>query len=330
MQRTLRLCICSALLTVPATEAAQAPAKGGTAYPTKPIRIVVTYPPGGPTDIVARAVGQKLTEAWSQPVVIDNRAGAGGVVGTEVVARALPDGYTLLLGTSAGLAINPALNSKLPYNAFTDFAPISLIVINPQILVFNASFAPSSIKELIQLAKARPGQINYASVGPGSPNHLGMELLKSMAGIDMVHIPYKGTSPAVTDLLTGQVSLMFNSMPSVLPQVRAGKLKGIAVGSARRSQAAPDVPTVAEAGLPGFEYVTWYGLFAPVATPKEIVAKLNSEMVRMLGDRELAQRFASQGAEPASTTPAELAKFMRAEHERWKQVIKSGRIKVEG
>src|SRR5690349_12960974 len=180
MQRTLRICICSALLTVPATHAAQTPAKGGSAYPTKPIRIVVTYPPGGPTDIVGRAVGQKLTEAWSQPVIIDNRAGAGGVVGTEVVARALPDGYTLLLGTSAGLAINPALNSKLPYNAFNDFAPISLIVINPQILVFNASFAPNSVKELIQLAKSRPGQINYASVGPGSPNHLGMELLKSM------------------------------------------------------------------------------------------------------------------------------------------------------
>ena len=329
MQRTLPICICSALLTTTAVHAAQPAAKPAVSYPTKPIRIVVTYPPGGPTDIVARAVGQKLTEAWAQPVVIDNRAGAGGIVGTEVVARAVPDGYTLLLGTSAGLAINPALNSKLPYNAFTDFAPISLIVINPQILVFNASFAPNSVKELIQFAKARPGQINYASVGPGSPNHLGMELLKSMAGIDIVHIPYKGTSPAVTDLLTGQVSLMFNSMPSVLPQVRAGKLKGIAVGSAKRSQAAPEIPTVAEAGVPGFEYVTWYGLFAPAATPKEIVAKLHGEMVRMLGERELAQRFASQGAEPASTTPAELAKFMRAEHERWKQVIKSGRIKVD-
>ena len=203
-------------------------------------------------------------------------------------------------------------------------------MINPQILVFNASFAPNSVKELIQAAKARPGQINYASVGPGSPNHLGMELLKSMAGIDMVHIPYKGTSPAVTDLLTGQVSLMFNSMPSVLQQVRAGKLKGIAVGSARRSQAAPEIPTVAEAGLPGFEYVTWYGLFAPAATPRDIVATLHKAMVRILADPQVAQRFASQGAEPASTTPAELAQFMRAEHERWKQVIKSGRTRIDG
>ena len=328
MQRMLRLIVCLALATSAANIAAQT--RAGGAYPTKPIRIVVTYPPGGPTDIVARAIGQKLTEAWSQPVVIDNRAGAGGIVGTEVVARAAPDGYTLLLGTSAGLSINPALNPKLPYNAFADFAPISLVVINPQILVFNASFAPNSVKELIQLAKARPGQINYASVGPGSPNHLGMELLKSMAGIDMVHIPYKGTSPAVTDLLTGQVSLMFNSMPSVLQQVRAGKLKGIAVGSAKRSQAAPEIPTVAEAGLPGFEYVTWYGLFAPAATPKEIVATLHQAVVRMLADPQMAQRFASQGAEPASTTPAELGRFMRAEHERWKQVIKSGRIRIDG
>jgi tripartite-type tricarboxylate transporter receptor subunit TctC len=309
--------------------ASQPAAKGADTYPSKPIRIVVTYPPGGPTDLVARALGQKFTEAWSQPVVIDNRAGAGGVVGTEVVARAAPDGYTLLLGTSAGLAINPALTSKLPYNAFTDFAPVSLVVINPQILVFNASFPPSSVKELIQLAKSKPGAINYASVGSGSPNHMGMELLKSMAGIDMVHVPYKGTAPAITDLLAGQVSLMFNSMPSVLPQVRAGKLKGIAVGSARRSAAAPDIPTVAEAGLPGFEYVTWYGIFAPAATSKEIIAKLHKEIVRILADRDTAQRFASQGAEPASSTPAELARFMRDEHERWKQVIKSARIKVE-
>jgi tripartite-type tricarboxylate transporter receptor subunit TctC len=330
MQRTLRFCICTLLVAGAANAHAQTAGKAATTYPTKPIRIVVTYPPGGPTDIVARAIGQKMTETWSQPVVIDNRAGAGGIVGTEVVARAAPDGYTLLLGTSAGLSINPALNPKLPYNAFSDFAPISLVVINPQILVFNGSFAPSSLKELIQLAKARPGQINFASVGPGSPNHLGMELLKSMAGIDMVHIPYKGTSPAVTDLLTGQVSLMFNSMPSVLQQVRAGKLKGIAVGSAKRSQAAPEIPTVSEAGLPGFEYVTWYGLFAPAATPKDIVATLNKEIVRMLADPQLAQRFASQGAEPASTAPAELAKFMRAEHERWKQVIKSGRIRIDG
>lgn len=324
--RVLGFCV---LVAANANALAQAPVKNAAAYPSKPIRIVVTYPPGGPTDFVARALGQKFTEAWSQPVVVDNRAGAGGVVGTEVVARAAPDGYTLLLGTSAGLAINPALNSKLPYNAFSDFAPVSRVVINPQILVFNAAFPPNSLKELIQLAKSKPGAINYASVGAGSPNHMGMELLKSMAGIDMVHVPYKGTAPAITDLLSGQVSLMFNSMPSVLQQVRAGKLKGVAVGSGRRSPAAPEVPTVAEAGLPGFEYVTWYGIFAPAATPVEIVAKLHKELVRILADPQTAQRFASQGAEPSSTTPAELAKYMRDEHERWKKVIKTSHIKIE-
>jgi tripartite-type tricarboxylate transporter receptor subunit TctC len=326
MLPALRACVLIALAGGSACAHSQATVK---TYPSKPIRIVVTYPPGGPTDLVARAVGQKITESWSQPVVIDNRAGAGGIVGTEVVAHAAPDGYTLLLGTSAGLAIQPALTAKLPYNAFSDFAPISRIVINPQILVFTPSFAPNSLKEFIQLAKAKPGQINYASVGAGSPNHMGMEMLKSMAGIDVVHIPYKGTAPAIADLLAGAVSLMFNSMPSVLPQVRAGKLKGIAVGSGRRSAAAPDIPTVAEAGLPGFEYVTWYGLFAPAATPQDIVARLNKEVLRILADREIAQRFASQGAEPAGTTPAELARYMRAEHERWKAVIKSGRIKLD-
>ena len=329
MHNTVRVCVSLMLVATSMHAAAQPAAKGVANYPSKPIRIVVTYPPGGPTDLVARALGQKFTETWSQPVVIDNRAGAGGIIGTEVVARAAPDGYTLLLGTSAGLAINPALTPKLPYNAFTDFAPVSLVVINPQILVFNASFPPNSVKDLIQTAKSKPGAINYASVGAGSPNHMGMELLKSMTGIDMVHVPYKGTAPAITDLLAGQVSLMFNSMPSVLPQVRAGKLKGIAVGSARRSAAAPEVPTVAEAGVPGFEYVTWYGIFAPAATPKEIVAKLHKEIVRILAEPQTAQRFASQGAEPASTSPAELGKFMRDEHERWKHVIKSARIKID-
>jgi tripartite-type tricarboxylate transporter receptor subunit TctC len=298
-------------------------------YPAKPIRIVVTFPPGGPTDIVARAVGQKLTEAWGQQIVVDNRGGAGGIIGTDVAAKAVPDGYTLLLGTSSGLSINPALNPKLPYNAFTDFAPVSLVVINPQILVLHPSLPAGSLTELIKLAKARPGQINYASVGQGSPNHLGMEMLKAMTGIDMVHIPYKGTAPALTDLVAGQVSLMFNSMPSVLPQVRSGKLKGIAVGSAKRSRAAPDIPTVAEAGVPGFEYVTWYGLFAPAATPKEVIARLNGEIVKILAEPEMAQRLASQGAEPAGSTPDELGKFMRNEHERWKELIRSLNLHVQ-
>lgn len=322
MKNLLNVCSCMLAVLVCPLTAAQP-------YPVKTVRIIVTFPPGGPTDIVGRSLAQKFTETFKQQFVVDNRAGAGGVIGTDVAAKSAPDGHTLLLGTSSGLSLNPALNPKLPYNAFNDFAPISLVVINPQILVLHPSLPANSVKDLIRLAKARPGQINYASVGQGSPNHLGIEMLKAMAGIDMVHIPYKGTAPAITDLLAGQVSLMFNSMPSVLPQVKSGKLKGIAVGSAKRSPAAPEIPTVAEAGVPGFEYVTWYGLFAPAATPRDIVARLNTEVVRILADPELAQRFSSQGAEPSSTTPEQLAKFQRDEHERWKRVIQSAAIKLE-
>ncbi len=298
-------------------------------YPNRPIRWIVTYPPGGPTDVVARAIGARLTEAWGQQIVIDNRAGAGGVIGTDLAAKAVPDGYTLLFGTSAGLTINPALSNKLPYDAVKDFSPVSLLVLNPQILVLNNAIPANTVKELIAYAKARPGQLNYASVGQGSPNHLGMELLKALAGIDLVHVPYKGTGPAITDLLGGQVQLMFNSMPSVLPLVKSGKLKGLAVGSAQRSPAIPDIPTVAEAGVPGFENVTWYGMFAPAKTPHDIIVKLNQQVVKILAEPEIAQRLASQGAEPRSSTPEELVKFMRMESARWKKVIQAAGIKLE-
>lgn len=321
MKRIALTCLAGALLAPGAASFAQQ-------YPAKPVRIITTFPPGGPTDFVARAIGQKLAEAWGQQFIVDHRPGAGGVIGTEVAIRAAPDGYTLLLGTSSGLSVNPALNDKLPYNPSRDLAPISLVVVNPQLLIAHPSLPARSVKELIALARARPGQINYASVGQGSPNHMGMEMLKAMAGVNMVHIPYKGTAPAVTDIIAGHVSLMFNSMPSVLPQVKAGRLRALAVGSAKRSPAVPDIPAVAET-VPGFDYVTWYGLFAPAATPKEIISRLNAELVRMLAEPELAQRFASQGAEPRSTTPEELGRFMRAEYERWKTVIRTANIRVE-
>ena len=301
----------------------------GQNYPVKPVRLIVPYPPGGPTDLVGRSVGQKLTEAWGQQIIVENRAGAASAVGTEVAARAPADGYTLLLGTSAGFSINPALGGKLPYDPERDFAPITLLVINPQILVVHPSMPVHSVKMLVALAKSRPGQINYASVGNASPQHLGMEMLKSMTGINMVHVPYKGTAPAVTDILAGNVSLMFNSMPSVLPQARSGRLRGLAVSSAKRSSAAPDIPTVAEAGVPGFDYVTWYGLFAPAGTPREIVNRLNSQVAKMLAEPELAKRFASQGAEPLSTTPDQLAQYRRAEYERWRKLIAEMKLKVE-
>ena len=311
--------------------AALAPAQWAVAqsYPTKPIRWIVTYPPGGPTDVVARAIGAKLTEAWGQQIIIDNRAGAGGMIGTELGARAAPDGYTLLFGTSAGMTINPALQSKLPYDPVKDFAPVSLLVINPQLLVLNPTVPANSVKELVALAKAKPGQLNYASVGQGSPNHLGMELLKALTGTNIVHVPYKGTGPAITDLLGGQVQLMFNSMPTVLPLVRSGKLRALAVGSTQRISAIADIPTVAESGVPGFENVTWYGMFAPAKTPREIVNKLNAQVVRILAEPDMAQRLSSQGAEPRSSSPEDLAKFMRVEFERWAKVIKSAGVKVE-
>ena len=298
-------------------------------FPVKPVRLIVTFPPGGPSDFVARALGQKLTETWAQQIVIDNRGGAGGVVGVEAAARANPDGYTLLQGQSGGMSINPALLPKLSYDPFRDFAPITMLVINAQMLVAHPSVPAKTVKELVALAQAKPGQIAYASAGVGSAQHLGMEMLKVMARIDMLHVPYKGTGVLLGDLFSGQVSLLFTSMPAVLPHVNSGKLRGIAVGSARRSPAAPDVPTVAESGVPGFEYVAWYGLFAPARTPKGIVDRINNDVSRALGDAELAQRLASQGAEPSPMKPQQLARYMRDDHERWKKVIREAKIRVE-
>ena len=314
------------LATILCLAAASATAQG---YPGKPVRLIVPYPPGGPTDFVGRALAQKMTEAWGQQVVVENRAGAASAVGTEIAARSAPDGHTLLVGTSAGFSINPALGGKRLYDAERDFSPISLLVINPQILVVHPSLPVTSVKSLVALAKSRPGQINYASVGNASPQHLGMEMLKSMTGIDMLHVPYKGTAPAVTDILAGNVSLMFNSMPLVLPQTRVGKLRGIAVGSGKRSPAAPEIPTVAESGVPGFEYVTWYGLFAPAGTPRDVVGQLNALVVKILSDPEMAKRFASQGAEPSTTTPEQLASYRRAEFERWRKLIAQMKLKID-
>jgi tripartite-type tricarboxylate transporter receptor subunit TctC len=298
-------------------------------FPVRPVRLVVTYTAGGPADIAARALAQKLAEVWGQQVVVDNRAGAGGIIGTELVAKAAPDGYTLLHGTAAGLIINPLLVKKLPYDTQRDFAPVSMVVIVPQLLVTNPAVPAATLKELIALAKARPGALNYASVGVGSPNHLGMELLKSMAGIDMVHVPYKGATPAMADLIAGQVQLAFNGMASVLPQIATGKLKAIAIGSARRSPAAPDVPTVAEAGVPGFEYVAWNGNFAPAATPATVVGKISGDIRKALASPDVVQRLASLGSEPSGSSPAEFAAYLKEDHVRWSRVVKAVGLKPE-
>jgi len=297
-------------------------AASAQSFPTRPIRIVVTYVPGGNTDVAARLVAPHLTADLNQQVIIDNRGGAGGVVGTEIVARAAPDGYTVLFGTSAGLSINPQLHAKLPYDVERDFSPISLLVINPQLMVAHPGLPAKNVGEFLKLARAQPGKINYASVGVGSPNHLGMELLKNMAGIDIVHVPYKGSAPAVLDLMSGTVSVFFSSIPVMLTHVKGGRLKALAVGSAARSPAAPDIPTVAES-VPGFEYVTWYGLFVPSRTPRAVVSRLNEAVVKSLRLPQLDQQLRGQGSEPRPTSPEEARRFMKAEHARWSRVVKA-------
>ena len=292
-------------------------------FPSKPVRLVLTYAPGGSTDVVMRMLAPDMSQALGQQVVIDNRGGAGGIIGTEIVAHAVPDGYTILLGTSAGMSINPLIQKNLPYDVHRDFAPISLVVVNPQMLVANPNLPANSVSELITLARAKPGQLNYASPGVGSPNQMGMELLKTMAGIDLVHVPYKGGGPASTDLLAGQVSLMFNSIPSMLQYVKAGRLKALAVGSAKRSPAVPDVPTVAESGVPGYEYATWYGLFAPAHTPAPVIARLNAAIAAALRNPERSQQLATMGSEPRPTSPQALADFKRVEDARWARVVKT-------
>ena len=299
-------------------------------YPSKPIRLVVPYPAGGPLDIMARAIGQKLTEAWSQPVIVDNRAGAGGNIGADLVAKAAPDGYTLLMGAVATQAINPALYSKIPYDAAKDFAPVALVAQVPNILVVNPAVPVNSVRELIELARAKPGTLNFASGSTGSTGHLAGELFKTMAGVDMMHIPYKGAAPATTDLLAGQVQLMFDNLANALPNVKAGKLRALAVTTLARSPAVPDLPTIAESGLPGFDLTTWFGLLVPAGTPPEIVAKLSAEVVRALNSNDMRERLQRMGAEPpANNTPEHFAAFIRSEAAKYAKVVKSSGAKVD-
>jgi tripartite-type tricarboxylate transporter receptor subunit TctC len=296
-------------------------------YPVRPIRVIVPGSPGSANDFTARAIAQRLTDAWGQQIVIDNRSGAGGIVAHELAAKATPDGYTLIFSTSAGLVINPLLH-KVPYDSFRDLTPISLGSINPQMLFSNPSLPAASVEQLIALARAKPGQLNCASAGTGTPNHLGCELLKSMAKIDFVHVPYKGATYGITDVVAGQAQFMFNSIPAVLPLARVGKIRALGVGSTKRSVAAPEVPTIAET-LPGFECVNWYAMLAPAKTPSAIVAMLNGGIVKMIADPVFAQRLIELGSEPQSSTPGELLAYMHKESERWDHVIKAARLKIE-
>ena len=298
-------------------------------YPNRPVKIVLGFPPGQATDTVARAIAQKLGETTGQVFIVENRPGAAGIIGTDLVAKSTADGYTLVMGSSGVMAVNPGLYSKLPYDPVKDFAPITVAVTVPLFLVANPDFPPNTVKELVAYAKANPGKVNYASGGSGVTNHLAMELFKSVAGIDMVHVPYKGGPPALTDLIAGQVNVMFETGPGALPHVKSGKLKAIAVGGSKRSAAMPNLSTVAESGYPGFEAVAWIGISAPTGTPKEIITKLNSEIVKIVHLPDIKERFLGLGAESVGNTPEEFAIYLKAEITKWGKVVKDSGAKVD-
>ena len=298
-------------------------------YPTKPIRFVVGFSAGGASDITARIVGQKLSERLGQPVVIDNRAGASGTIAGGIVAKAPPDGYTLLAGATSILAINPALYSKLDYDSLKDFAPVSQTVSMPQLLVVHPSVKATNLKELLALAKAKPGELNYSSSGTGSSSHLAMELLKYMTGINVVHVPFKGSGQAMPNLLAGQVQLVFDPMPSSLPHVKSGRLRAIAISTAGRSPAIPDLPTVAEAGVPGYDSNLWYGVLLPARTPPAIVTKLNQAINAILREAEVGERFAALGADPQGGSSAEFRDYIASEVTKWGKVIKAVGLRAD-
>jgi tripartite-type tricarboxylate transporter receptor subunit TctC len=312
-----------------AMSGAMAPHAAAQSYPMKPIRMVCPSSPGGTTDYVARLVAQKLTEAWGQQIVVDDRPGAGGIVGTEMVAKAPPDGYTLLLGTITTHAVNPALHAGLKFDAIKDFAPISLVVSSPQLLAVHPSVPARTVKEFIAVAKARSGQFNYGSAGIGNSSHLVFELFKNMTGIDITHVSYKGSGPAISALVGGEVQAIITGIVALYPQVKAGRLRGIAVTSLHRAAALPDLPTISEAGVPGFDVTSWFGVFAPAGTSNAIVMKLNAGIREMLDMPEVRQRLINQGADPASNTPEQFAAFIKSEKARWSKVVKDAGVRPE-
>lgn len=312
--------VCAAALTCTAgTALAQ------SHYPTRPVRVIVPSSPGGGTDILTRLVAPGFSERLGQTAVVDNRPGAGSIIGNDVVAKAPPDGYTVLMGIST-LAILPAMHKKMPYEAMRDLATVTQVISAPNILVVHPSMPVKSVKELVAFAKKRPGEINYGSAGLGTNPHLSMELFLSMTGTKMVHVAYKGLGPALVDLIAGQVVVATSTMLAGLPHVKSGRLRALATTGARRSSSLPDLPTVAEAGVPGYEAVQWYGLLAPAKTPKEIIAKLHEAMTGALQSASIKEKLASDGAEPVGSTPEEFARFLRSETEKWGKVVGSAGI----
>src|SRR5262245_2163353 len=318
----LRVLCASAALAISAGVCAQG-------YPSKPIRMIVAYPPGGGTDIVGRTVAQKLGEALGQSVVVENRGGASGNIGTELAARAAPDGYTILMGNVAPNAINASLFRNLPFDPVADFAPVTLVASTPNVLVVHPSTPARTVKEVVALARAKPGALNFASAGVGSSSHLAGELFRVLARAEIVHVPYKGAGSAMVDVLSGQVQLYFATMPAAMPHVKSGKLAPVAVTSARRSRALPEVPTIAESGVPGYEASTWYGLLAPAHTPQAAIARLHDATVKILSDAALREKLANQGFEPVGDTPEEFAAYIKSEIGKWGKVIREAEIMAE-
>lgn len=311
-----------AALAVPLRAVAQA------SYPSSPIHIIVPFTPGGSTDILARALGQALNRAWKQPVVIDNRPGAGGSIGAEAAAKAAPDGYTLLMGHIGTLAVNPTLYTNLRYDPIKDFAPVALVAMVPNVLVVNPQLPARNVQELIALAKAKPGALTYSSGGVGSAANLAMEYFKLRTGTDITHIPYKGTGPAVTDIIGGQISLSMTGLPPVLGHIRGQKLRALATAGRDRLPQLPDVPTMAEAGVPGFEATQWYGIVAPAKTPSAIVERLAAQIRSSLAEPEMKKHLEAEGAQPATMAPDAFGKFIRSEIDRWGKVIREAHIQI--
>lgn len=298
-------------------------------YPEKPIRIIVPVPAGGTPDVVARIVTPGLSAALGQQLVVDNRGGAGGLIGAELAARATPDGYTLLLSSPGPLTILPHLQKKISYDPLTDFVPIGLISVGPFLLITHPSVPAKTLKELVAAAKAQPGRFNYASAGNGAANHLAMELFKSMAGVDITHVPYKGAPQAVTDVLAGHMNMMFNSIAPVIQHIKGGRVNVLGIGSAKRSPQLPDVPTISEAGVAGYEAVSWFGLLAPAKTPQPILAQLHQALAKVVHRPETRAQFEAQGADPVGSTPEEFRALIRRESDRYAKVVKSSGAKVD-
>jgi tripartite-type tricarboxylate transporter receptor subunit TctC len=322
MKPLLRILACGAF-------ALSALIAGAAEYPGRPIRFVVPYAPGGTTDILARIIGPKMTQAWRQQIVVDNRGGANGNIGSDIVAKATPDGYTILLGTSGSNAVNPSVYARMPYDATRDLAMIAMVASTANILVANPRFSGNTIQDVLAMAKKNPGKITYGSAGVGSVLHLSGELLKTMTGVNMTHVPYKGTGPSLVDLMGGQIDVVFANLPAVVPMVQTGRLKGIAVTTARRAAALPQIPTMVEGGVRGYDVASWFAVFVPARTPKPIVNKINSEVVKILKTPDTQARLVELGAEPMFMTPEEGNRYFHDEIGKWAKVVKAAGVKPQ-